>query len=88
MLPRLITLAVPIMLTNLLQVTYNLVDAWFLGRVSATAVSAPSIAFSVVFFLSVFGMGFSQAGTTMVSQSHGAGNRRLVDFYASRRSGS
>jgi putative MATE family efflux protein len=84
MLPRLITLAVPIMLTNLLQVTYNLVDAWFLGRVSATAVSAPSIAFSVVFFLSVFGMGFSQAGTTMVSQSHGAGNRRLVDFYASQ----
>jgi putative MATE family efflux protein len=29
-------------------------------------------------------MGFSQAGTTMVSQSHGAGNRRLVDFYASQ----
>ncbi len=84
MLPRLINLAVPIMLTNLLQVTYNLVDAWFLGRVSAAAVSAPSIAFSVVFFLSIFGMGFSQAGTTLVSQSHGAGDRRQVDFYASQ----
>lgn len=84
LLPRLISLAVPIMLTNLLQVTYNLVDAWFLGRISAEAVSAPSIAFSVVFFLSVFGMGFSQAGTTLVSQSQGAGSRRNVDFYASQ----
>lgn len=84
LLPRLITLAVPIMLTNLLQVTYNLVDAWFLGKVSAEAVSAPAIAFSVVFFLSVFGMAFAQAGTTLVSQSHGAGLRDLVDFYASQ----
>jgi putative MATE family efflux protein len=72
------------MLTNLLQVTYNLVDAWFLGRVSAAAVSAPSIAFSVVFFLSIFGMGFSQAGTTLVAQSHGAGDRRRVDFFAAQ----
>ncbi|MFP4427485.1 MAG: MATE family efflux transporter [Spirochaetaceae bacterium] len=84
LLPRLITLSVPIMLTNLLQVTYNLVDAWFLGRVSAEAVSAPSIAFSIVFFLAVFGMGFSQAGTTLVSQSHGAGRRHSVDFYAAQ----
>lgn len=72
------------MLTNLLQVTYNLVDAWFLGKVSAEAVSAPSIAFSVVFFLSVVGMAFSQAGATLVSQAHGAGDRRLVDYYASQ----
>ena len=72
------------MLTNLLQVTYNLVDAWFLGKVSAEAVSAPAITFSVVFFLSVVGMAFSQAGATLVAQSHGAGDRRLVDFYASQ----
>lgn len=72
------------MLTNLLQVAYNLVDAWFLGKVGAEAVSAPAIAFNVVFFLSVVGMAISQAGTTLVAQSHGAGDRRLVDFYASQ----
>ena len=43
MLPRLVRLAVPIMLTNLLQMAYNLVDAWFLGRLSAAAVSAPAL---------------------------------------------
>ena len=81
---RLLHLAVPIMLTNLLQVAYGLVDAWFLGRLSAEAVSAPAIAFNVVFFLSVFGMAFSQAGTTLVSQAHGAGRRREVDFFAAQ----
>ena len=72
------------MLTNLLQMAYGLVDAWFLGRVGAEAVSAPSIAFNVVFFLSVFGMAFSQAGTTLVSQAHGALRRREVDFFAAQ----
>lgn len=72
------------MLTNLLQMMYNLVDAWFLGRLGADAVSAPSIAFNVVFFLAVFGMGFSHAGTTLISQAHGAGDRKNVDFYASQ----
>ena len=84
MLPRLVRLAVPIMLTNLLQMAYNLVDAWFLGRLSAAAVSAPAIAFNVVFLLSVFGLGFSQAGTTVISQAHGAGDRGRVDFFAAQ----
>ena len=83
-LSRLFSLAIPIMLTNLLQVTYNLVDAWFLGKVSAEAVSAPSIIFSVVFFLSTFGIAFAQAGTTLIAQAYGRKNRSQVDFYAAQ----
>jgi len=83
-LPDLIRLAIPIMLANLLQMMYNLVDAWFLGKISAAAVSAPSIAFSVIFFLSVFGMGFSAAGTTLVAQARGSGRRDRSDFYAAQ----
>ncbi len=81
---RLSRLAVPIMLTNLLQMTYNLVDAWFLGRVGAAAVSAPAMSFSFIMFLAVFGIGFSMAGTTLVSQAHGAENGDRVNFYASQ----
>lgn len=84
MLPRLVRLAVPIMITNLLQVAYNLVDAWFLGRLNAEAVSVPAIAFNVIFLLSVFGLGFAQAGTTVISQAHGAGEPRRVDFFAAQ----
>ncbi len=72
------------MLTNLLQMTYNLVDAWFLGKLGAAAVSAPAMSFSFIMFLAVFGIGFSMAGTTLVAQSHGAGNSDRVNFYASQ----
>lgn len=77
----LITLAVPIMLSNLLQMLYNLVDAFFLGRIGKEAVSAPAIAFNLIFFLSVFGLGFALAGTTLISQSKGKGDQEKVDFY-------
>ena len=70
------------MLNNLLQMLYNLVDAFFLGRVSAAAIAAPSISFALIYFLVVFGLGFSVAGTTLIAQSTGRGDRRRADFYA------
>jgi len=78
----LVTLAVPIMLNNLLQMLYNLVDAWFLGRIGAAAVSAPTISFSLIFFLVVFGLAFSMAGTTLIAQSKGRGDMERANFYA------
>lgn len=82
--PRLWKLAVPIMLTNFLQMTYNIVDTWFLGRIGAAAVSAPAMAFSFIFFLAVFGIGFSMAGTTLVSQAKGRNDQDRIDFYATQ----
>ncbi len=70
---RLILLALPIMAANLLQTLYNLADTFFLGRLGKEAVSAPSIAFNMIFFLVVFGTGFSSAGTTLISQAKGRG---------------
>lgn len=78
----LVTLALPIMLNNLLQMLYNLVDAFFLGRVSAAALSAPTISFTMIFFLVVFGMSFSMAGTTLIAQSKGRGDMERANFYA------
>ena len=81
-LPGLVTLAVPIMLNNLLQMLYNLVDAWFLGRIGAAAVSAPTISFTLIFFLVIFGVAFSMAGTTLIAQSKGRGDMERANFYA------
>lgn len=78
----LVTLAVPIMLNNLLQMLYNLVDAWFLGRLGAAAVSAPTISFTLIFFLVIFGIAFSMAGTTLIAQSKGKGDMERANFYA------
>lgn len=78
----LITLAVPIMLNNLLQMLYNLVDAFFLGKIGPAAVAAPTISFTMIFFLAVFGMSFSMAGTTLIAQSKGKGDMTRANFYA------
>jgi len=78
----LLSLAVPIMLNNLLQMLYNLADAYFLGRLGPAAVAAPSISFSMIFFLAVFGMSFSMAGTTLIAQTKGKGDMERANFYA------
>ncbi len=75
-LKNLITLSLPIMLSNFMQTFYNLTDAFWLGKLGANArnaVSVAGIAFPLVFFLSSFGFGFVVAGTSLISQYKGAG---------------
>ncbi len=74
-------LALPIMGGNLLQSFYNLVDAFFLGRLGPHQLSAPGIIFPILFFLIVFASGFGMAGTTLISQSWGRGEQDKVNFY-------
>ena len=79
---QLLTLALPIMAANFLQTLYNLVDTYYLGRLGREAVAAPSIAFNIILFLVVFGIGYAMAATTLISQAKGDNNQELVDFYA------
>ncbi|WP_321112692.1 MATE family efflux transporter [Halorussus salinisoli] len=65
-------LAWPIVVTQLLQVAYNVADAFWLGRYSANAVGAISLAFPIIYFLIAFGGGFNVAGSTLVAQYTGA----------------
>ncbi|UPV76019.1 MATE family efflux transporter [Halorussus limi] len=65
-------LAWPIVVTQLLQVAYNVGDAFWLGRYSASAVGAISLAFPLIFFFIAFGGGFNVAGSTLVAQYTGA----------------
>ncbi|WP_244605245.1 MATE family efflux transporter [Halorussus halobius] len=65
-------LAWPIVVIQLLQVTYNIADTFWLGRLSADAVGAISLAFPLVFlFISIAG-GFTTAGSILVAQYTGA----------------
>ncbi len=69
------------MAANFLQTLYNLTDAWFLGRLDAASLSAPAVAMPIIWFLTVFAMGFSVAGTTLISQSKGKGSPEKVNLY-------
>ncbi len=73
----LLKLGWPIMLASLLDTVYQLVDTFWLGRLSGgeggNSVAALQISFPIIWFLVAFIMGFSMAGVAFVSQFNGAG---------------
>ncbi|MFP4590826.1 MAG: MATE family efflux transporter [Halobacteriales archaeon] len=75
-------LAWPIVVIQLLQVTYNIVDTLWLGRLSADAVGAISLAFPLIFLLVSFAGGFTAAGAILVAQYTGAESRRSAGAVA------
>jgi len=82
LLKPLIILSLPIVLTNLLQVGYNLADTFWVGRLGQPAVSALSFSWAIVFLVISLSLGFSVAGTVLVAQHKGAGNLDRVGHVA------
>ncbi|HSC60530.1 MAG TPA: MATE family efflux transporter [Rhizomicrobium sp.] len=80
----LVLLALPMMGTNILQVAYQLVDAFWVGRLGAAAVAAVSLTMPVMFVLVAAGMGFAIAGTTLIAQYTGARDHEMVDHVAAQ----
>ncbi len=83
-LPSLLKLAVPIVFATILQSAYQLTDAFWVGRLGGAAVAAVSVSFPVVFVMIAIGMGFGVAGSTLVAQYVGAGDRRMVNHVAAQ----
>ena len=76
---RLIKFASPLFLGNMLQVVYNMVDMMIVGNVIGKAgLSAVSIGGDLNNLLTFIAMGFTNAGTIIISQYIGAGQRRNV----------
>ena len=74
LLKPLLVLSLPIVLTNMLQVAYNLADTFWVGRLGQDAVSALSFSWAIVFLIITLAAGFTVAGTVLVAQNKGAGN--------------
>ena len=77
-------LAVPIMGANILQVAYQVIDAFWVGRLGAAAVAAVSVTMPIMFVLIAAGMGFAIAGTTLIAQYTGARDHAMVDHVAAQ----
>ena len=67
-----IKLGYPMALASVAQTLYNLADTFWLGKLGKEALSAPIISFFLTFFVVSIGLGFSVAGTSLVSQYIGA----------------
>jgi putative MATE family efflux protein len=78
----LLTLAVPIVLANVLQSAYQIIDAFWVGRLGGAAVAAVSISFPVMFLMFAVGAGLSISGSTLIAQYIGARNDKMVGHVA------
>jgi len=74
----------PVMLSNLLQTVFNLVDTFWLGKVGKVAIAAPTVSWPMIFVVISIAAGFAIAGTTLVSQYTGAGDKRMADYSAAQ----
>lgn len=77
-------LAFPIALANVLQAAYQLIDAYWVGRLGGSAVAAVSVSTPVMFLTIGLGVGLAIAGSTLVAQYYGAGNHAMVNHVAAQ----
>ena len=75
----LIALSVPIVLANVLQTAYQLVDTFWVGRLGGVAVAAVSVSFPLIFLMIALGGGLAIAGSVLVAQHVGARNAAKVN---------
>lgn len=77
-------LSLPVIVINLLHTAYNLADTFWLGQYSGDALAAITFAFPLVFFLISLGMGLAVAGSVLVAQFEGSGNKERRNYAASQ----
>jgi putative MATE family efflux protein len=70
--PSLVRLAWPVMLSNLLQTVYNFVDRFWLAKHSSASLAAVGLSWPLIFLALSIGSGITIAGIALVSQYMGA----------------
>jgi putative MATE family efflux protein len=80
----LLSLAVPIAMANVLQAAYQLIDAFWVGRLGGNAVAAVSVSTPMMFLTIALGAGLAIAGSTLIAQYFGAKNQEMVDHVAAQ----
>lgn len=80
----LISVSIPIILANLLQSAYQMIDTFWVGRLGAEAVAAVSLTFPVLFLSFSIGIGLSIAATVLVAQAAGKKDRERQDLIATQ----
>jgi len=77
-LKSIITIIIPVLLANLLQVVYNLTDTYFVGRLGEVSVAAVSASFPIIFLIIAFSFGIEMAGNVMISRAKGNRNIKVL----------
>lgn len=74
----LIKLSIPTVISTLGMVLFNLVDAYFVGRLGTLELAAIAFTFPVIFILNSFRFGIAAGASALISRTIGEGNQRQV----------
>lgn len=77
-------LSFPIIINNLIQTLYNLVDAFWISKIGSLEFAATTFVWPVNFLFISMGMGISIAGTAILSQLLGGDEKDDANKYASQ----
>ena len=72
----LLQLAPPVMLAQLIQALYNIVDSLFVGRYSASGLTALSIIYPVQLLMIALGVGTGVGHNTLMARQLGLGEEK------------
>ncbi|MCF7844639.1 MAG: MATE family efflux transporter [Kiritimatiellales bacterium] len=75
-------LSVPIIIAHMLQSAYQIIDTFWVGRLSPQAVAAVSLTFPVNFLLIALGGGVALAGSVLISQYKGREDHTMMNHVA------
>jgi putative MATE family efflux protein len=71
--------AVPMLIGNVFQQFYNMVDSWVVGRyVGTEALAAVGVSFPIIFLMVALVMGLSMGSNVLIAQYYGAKDMRRV----------
>ncbi|NLB28052.1 MAG: MATE family efflux transporter, partial [Clostridiaceae bacterium] len=81
--PVLFSVALPLMFNNLINSLYNLADGLWVAQLSLVEFAATSFVWPPHYLFVSLGIGVAIAGTTIISQLIGSGDKERAESYAS-----
>ena len=82
--PLMLSMALPMVVSMLVNSMYNIVDSFFIAKISENAMTALSLVFPVQNFISSVGIGFGIGINAVIALYSGAGQRGNADRAASQ----
>lgn len=82
--PLMLSMALPMVVSMLVNSLYNIVDSFFIAKISENAMTALSLVFPVQNFINSVGIGFGIGINAVIALYSGAGQRDSADHAASQ----
>jgi len=78
--PLIVSMALPMVISMLVNSLYNIVDSFFVARISEDAMTALSLVYPVQNYINAVAIGFGVGMNAVISYYLGAGDKRMADI--------